>query len=61
MVTLYLEMPVNKLKSGETLSFIDESQAGDLAFFDDDEGKIIHVGILLENNYILHSHGKVKN
>ena len=45
---------------GETLSFIDESQAGDLAFFDDDEGKIIHVGILLENNYILHSHGKVR-
>ena len=45
---------------GETLSFIEESQAGDLAFFDDDEGKIIHVGILLENNYILHSHGKVK-
>ena len=45
---------------GETLSFIDESQAGDLAFFDDDEGKINHVGILLENNYILHAHGKVR-
>ena len=49
-----------QVELGETLSFIDESQAGDLAFFDDDEGKIIHVGILLENNYILHSHGKVK-
>jgi len=22
--------------------------------------KIIHVGILLDNNYILHSHGKVR-
>jgi len=45
---------------GETLSFIDESEAGDLAFFDDDEGKIIHVGLLLENHYILHAHGKVR-
>ena len=45
---------------GETLSFIDESEPGDLAFFDNDEGTIIHVGILLENHYILHAHGKVR-
>ena len=45
---------------GQTLGFIDESEPGDLAFFDDDEGKIIHVGLLLENNYILHAHGKVR-
>ena len=45
---------------GEMLSFIDESEAGDLAFFDDEEGKIIHVGLLLENHYILHAHGKVR-
>ena len=45
---------------GETLSFIDESEPGDLAFFDDKEGKITHVGMLLENNYILHAHGNVR-
>ena len=45
---------------GETLSFIDESEAGDLAFFDDQEGSIIHVGLLLENHYIIHAHGKVR-
>jgi len=45
---------------GETLSFIDESEAGDLAFFDDHEGNIVHVGLLLENHYILHAHGKVR-
>lgn len=45
---------------GEPLSFIDESEAGDLAFFDDAECKIIHVGLLLENHYILHAHGKVR-
>ena len=32
---------------GTTLSFIEESEAGDLAFFDNEEGKIIHVGIIL--------------
>ncbi len=45
---------------GEVLSFIEESEPGDLAFFDNDEGKIIHVGIILENNYIIHASGKVR-
>lgn len=45
---------------GQTLSFIDESEPGDLAFFDDQEGNIIHVGLLLENHYILHAHGRVR-
>ena len=45
---------------GTTLSFIEESQAGDLAFFDNKEGAIIHVGILLQNHHILHAHGKVR-
>tara|TARA_B110000263_G_C15284776_1_gene500170 strand:- start:697 stop:1449 length:753 start_codon:yes stop_codon:yes gene_type:complete len=47
-------------EQGITLSFIDESEQGDLAFFDDEEGGIIHVGILLKNNRIIHSHGKVR-
>lgn len=45
---------------GETLSFIEESEPGDLAFFDNQDGNIIHVGIIMENNYIIHSHGKVR-
>jgi len=49
-----------QVELGQTLSFIEESEPGDLAFFDDEEGKIIHVGILLENHYILHAHGKVR-
>ena len=47
-------------KQGQTLSFIEESQAGDLAFFDDPEGNIIHVGILLPNHKIIHAHGQVR-
>jgi len=45
---------------GEALSFIEESEAGDLAFFDNEEGAIVHVGIIMEDNYIIHAHGKVR-
>ncbi len=47
-------------KQGHTLSFIEEAQAGDLAFFDNDEGRIIHVGIMLEGHKIMHAAGKVR-
>lgn len=45
---------------GEALSFIEESEPGDLAFFDNSEGIITHVGIIMEDNYIIHAHGKVR-
>lgn len=45
---------------GEPLSFIEESEPGDLVFFDNAEGNIIHVGIIMEDNYIIHAHGKVR-
>jgi len=45
---------------GEVLSFIEESEPGDLAFFDNAEGIITHVGIIMKDNYIIHAHGKVR-
>lgn len=45
---------------GYLLSFVEEAEPGDLAFFDNEEGSIIHVGIVLENNYIIHASGKVR-
>lgn len=45
---------------GETLSFVEEAVQGDLAFFDNDEGHIVHVGIVMENNKIIHASGKVR-
>lgn len=45
---------------GETLSFVEESRSGDLAFFENSEGKIIHVGIMLEHQKIIHASGKVR-
>ena len=45
---------------GEALSFIEESEPGDLAFFDNNEGDIVHVGLIMKDNYIIHAHGKVR-
>ena len=45
---------------GEVLSFIEESEAGDLAFFDNAEGNITHVGIIMNDYQIIHAHGKVR-
>lgn len=50
----------DQAKQGEALSFIEESEAGDLAFFDDKEGVIDHVGIMMNDNYIIHVDGKVR-
>ncbi|WP_420399220.1 NlpC/P60 family protein [Flagellimonas sp.] len=47
-------------QQGEALSFIEESEPGDLAFFDNNEGVIDHVGIILKDNYIIHTHGHVR-
>ena len=45
---------------GVALSFIEESELGDLAFFDNADGVIDHVGLIMENNYIIHAYGKVR-
>ncbi len=44
---------------GEQVNF-KEVRCGDLAFFEDEEGKIIHVGILLNEHELIHSSGKVR-
>ncbi len=45
---------------GDVLSFIEESEPGDLAFFDNEEGHITHVGIVMNDYNIIHAHGKVR-
>ncbi len=47
-------------EQGTLINFVEESQPGDLAFFHNDEGKIIHVGIVLKDQFIIHSSGKVR-
>ena len=45
---------------GSLLSFIEEAETGDLAFFDNAEGHIIHVGIILNGSRIIHASGQVR-
>lgn len=40
---------------GETVDFLPSARCGDLAFFDNEEGRITHVGILLDPQMILHA------
>jgi hypothetical protein len=45
---------------GQIVESLAEVQSGDLAFFHNDEGRITHVGIMLNNEQIIHASGKVK-
>ncbi len=47
-------------EQGTTLGFLQESRAGDLAFFDNEDGRITHVGIMLNNQQIIHASGRVR-
>ncbi|HZH73660.1 MAG TPA: C40 family peptidase [Mariniphaga sp.] len=50
----------HQVKIGIPLAFVDEALPGDLAFFDDEEGNIIHVGVIWKRNKIIHASGKVR-
>jgi hypothetical protein len=47
-------------QTGDTIGFLEETLCGDLAFFDNEEGRITHVGILLNSHTIIHSSGSVR-
>jgi cell wall-associated NlpC family hydrolase len=49
-----------QVEMGADYSFVEEAEAGDLAFFDNEEGKITHVGILLNDGKIIHASGQVR-
>jgi hypothetical protein len=47
-------------EQGFTVDFLQNAKLGDLAFFDNEEGRITHVGIMLNNEQIIHASGRVK-
>ena len=49
-----------QVELGNNYSFVEEAEAGDLAFFDNEEGHIVHVGIMLPEGRIIHASGKVR-
>ncbi len=49
-----------QVELGSPLSFVEEAEAGDLAFFDNEAGNIVHVGLILDNQQIIHASGSVR-
>jgi len=45
---------------GHPVDFVAQAQPGDLAFFDNAEGRIVHVGMVLDEGLILHASGEVR-
>jgi len=49
-----------QVECGEDVYFLTEAKAGDLAFFENEEHRIVHVGIILDGERIIHASGKVR-
>jgi gamma-D-glutamyl-L-lysine dipeptidyl-peptidase len=49
-----------QIEQGRLIDFTQQSQPADLAFFENDKGHIVHVGIVLLNNQIIHAAGQVR-
>lgn len=61
MLNIALPRDANmQVVKGEPIGFLQEVSCGDLAFFDDENGDIIHVGILINEQQIIHASGKVR-
>lgn len=45
---------------GEPLDFVHEARVGDLAFFHNEEGRVVHVGMMLGEGDIIHASGSVR-
>jgi gamma-D-glutamyl-L-lysine dipeptidyl-peptidase len=50
----------HQVEVGKVVSFNDESQPGDLAFFENAEGALVHVGIIIDHGRIIHAYGEVR-
>lgn len=49
-----------QVRQGFEVKKLKDVQAGDLVFFDHEDGKISHVGIAIDNNRVIHCSGRVK-
>lgn len=51
---------VQQAAQGTQVSFASEAEPGDVAFFENEEGQIIHTGIILQDHKIIHASGRVR-
>jgi len=49
-----------QMREGKQVAGLNEAQAGDLVFFDHEDGRVSHVGILLDKERVVHCSGRVK-
>ncbi len=49
-----------QVTQGRDIDFIEQAQIGDLAFFENNRGRITHVGIIFPEHRIIHAHGVVR-
>jgi cell wall-associated NlpC family hydrolase len=47
-------------EAGTNVDFIDDSMPGDLVFFDNERGRITHVGMILSRGLVIHASGRVR-
>ncbi|MCS6992103.1 MAG: C40 family peptidase [Chitinophagales bacterium] len=47
-------------EQGLLIPFFQQAQPGDLAFFEDDDGRIVHTGLILPGQQIIHASGYVR-
>ena len=45
---------------GKTIASLEQAQVGDLVFFDHEDGRISHVGIVIDSERVIHCSGRVK-
>lgn len=65
MVFKFLGIPLRRdayqqAEQGKTVAWLNEARKGDLAFFANEQGRINHVGVLLDSEKIIHASGKVR-
>jgi gamma-D-glutamyl-L-lysine dipeptidyl-peptidase len=47
-------------EEGKTVDFISQAKSGDLVFFDNEKGRISHVGMILSQGLVIHASGRVR-
>jgi len=49
-----------QVEAGRGIDFIDETLPGDLVFFDNERGKVTHVGMIYSKGLVIHASGRVR-
>ncbi len=49
-----------QINLGENVAFVEQAMPGDIAFFENKRGRIVHSGFILEDRKIIHAYGKVR-